>query len=297
MIACNYRAGSAQHSADGIAVSQTSRDRGATWSDPVVVFDRSQLSPPETFITGQVLFAADGSLLALMSVVVTTRPDRDFIGTEEGAAQEARCYKAHSFDDGRTWTEPERLLLNVPHSVSGRSLLLSNGELLINTPYKREDGVKMAAGTFSRDYGQSFDPIVDFHCDPDGVYAYDEAYYTVFDDGEILVLYWTWRPDPASNYRRRPAGIRLWTSHDRGLTFEPDPLQMWDADQERLAGVPVSSLGQTHGASAGDEDHAMESFTFGLPDLSDLGDGTALLTYYATIDGDQHIRACRFAVS
>ncbi len=169
---------------------------------------------------------------------------------------------------------------------------------------------------------------------------------TTFDDGEVLALIFTFKPDrdnpkvlriletlpvhrsvsrdrgrswsapqptniigqltcplavdgqtviAASNYRREPAGIRLWTSHDRGTTFDANPLQMWDAREERVVAAPVSSLVRCDGSDA--DDHRMESFTFGLPDLNDLDDGTYLLTYYSTIDGELHVRACRFSLS
>jgi hypothetical protein len=37
----------------------------------------------------------------------------------------------------------------------------------------------------------------------------------------------------------------------------------------------------------------LKTFTFGTPGLLRFDDGTILLTYYATIDGLIHIRACR----
>ena len=346
LLACAYRAGSKQHSDDGQGVVQTSTDQGQTWSKPAVVFDGRDFDPPESLVSLQIVAAADGSLLVLFPAVVCTAPDKDMMDTEEGMAQERRYYRVRSRDDGRTWTEPERISFGVPRNgLSGRSFRLPSGELFINTPYWPREGVRIGGGCFSSDHGQTFSPIVDFHSMNTADRAYDEAYYTTFDDGEILALYWTWKqdtdnlkilrinetvpvhrsisrdsgrswsdPEPtnlagqltsplaldsttviaASNYRRDPAGIRLWISRDRGVSFDTDPIQLWDAGQERVIATPVSSLAAPQ---VNAEDHRMESFTFGLPDLTDLKDDTCLLTYYATIEENLHIRACRFALT
>jgi hypothetical protein len=345
LLTCAYRAGSAQHGPDGIGVVRTSTDHGRSWSAPVIVFDGRDCDPPESYATSQVLAPCDGSLLVLFCVVVCTHPDHDFLDTEEGYAQELRYYRARSVDDGRTWSSPEPITFSLPQpSLCGRSFVFPDGELFINTKHKTPDGRCAMAGCFSNDHGRTFSPIVEFVTDPDGVVVYDEAYYTTFDDGEVLVLIWTFKSDrdnpnvlriletlpvhrsvsrdrgrtwsapqptniigqltcplavdgrtviAASNHRREPAGILLWTSHDRGTTFEPNPLQMWDAREERVVAAPVSSLVPCDVS----DDHRMESFTFGLPDLNDLDDGTYMLTYYATIDGELHVRACRFSLS
>lgn len=348
LLACAYRSGSRQHSADGIGIVRTSADQGKTWSAPAVYFDCRDQDPPQSLITSQMVAPRDGTLLALCSVTVCTHPDHDFMDTEEGYAQESRCYKARSVDGGSTWSPPQLIeqFKQNQLGLSGRSFVLPDGQLLINRPLLRPDGMHVAAGCFSSDHGETLSSPVTFSYDPTGRLSYDEAYYTVFDDDMLLVLYWTWirdmsnprvmriaetlpvhrsvshdlgrtwsSPQPtqitgqltcplavdsrtmiaANNYRQTPAGIRLWFSHDRGESFDTDHVvQMWDTQQQRMVAEPLSPADVASDAA---QDHEMQSFTFGLPDLNDLGDGTYLLTYYATIDKILHVRACRFELT
>ena len=46
LLVCIYRCGAESHTYDGIPVACTSRDRGKTWSDPVVLCDGRSLNPP-----------------------------------------------------------------------------------------------------------------------------------------------------------------------------------------------------------------------------------------------------------
>ena len=77
LLVCIYRCGAETQTYDGIPVARTSRDRGKTWSDPVVLFDGRSLDPPESVLNPQVVVVPDGSLLALFQAVVATRPDED----------------------------------------------------------------------------------------------------------------------------------------------------------------------------------------------------------------------------
>ena len=347
LIACAYRAGSAQHSSDGLGVVQTSTDNGLNWSPVTVVFDGRNFNPPESLVSPQIIAPHDNSLLTLFPVTAITHPDHDILDTEEGLAQRRHYYKSRSVDGGQSWTEPERLtnISRTKIGLSGRSFVLPGGELFINTPHLNERGQGVVGACFSDDHGRTLSPVVPLFSDPSGEVNYDEAYYTVFDDDQILALYWVWKrdmknlkvmrisetlpvhrsvsndqgrtwtlPQPtgiigqltcplaidsktviaASNYRQKHPGIRLWISHDRGVTFDTDHVvQLWDATRQQVVAEPVSSIGT---GSSEDENHQMESFTFGLPDLNDLGDGTYLLTYYATVERSLHIRACRFTL-
>lgn len=97
----------------------------------------------------------------------------------------------------------------------------------------------------------------------------------------------------ASNYRHTPEGIRLWMSFDEGRRWDSEPpIQMWDLRKSCVLGTPAPAKG----FAAKDENvwEALDRFTFGTPDLLELEDGSILLTYYGTIDGITHVRACRF---
>jgi hypothetical protein len=98
----------------------------------------------------------------------------------------------------------------------------------------------------------------------------------------------------AGNVRTHPAGIRLFRSVDAGATWIGTPIQVWDARQSKVTGVPLA-INRT---SSGDEGvwDALPSFTFGCPELTMLPDGDALLTYYAEVQGVTHVRACRIAI-
>ena len=100
----------------------------------------------------------------------------------------------------------------------------------------------------------------------------------------------------ASNFRQEPEGIRLWLSYDRGVSFaDADPLQMWDASLNKMVGQPVDKMARQVRNEGVWE--AIDRFTFGIPDLVDLADGTILMTYYGTVAGVTHIRSCRFRLS
>ena len=106
----------------------------------------------------------------------------------------------------------------------------------------------------------------------------------VLDDETVLAT---------GNSRQNPEGIRLWISHDGGATFADEPpVQMWDSRAERIVVEPVQP--QAAEAESKGVWEALKTFSFGLPDLAALGNGSFLLTYYATVRNIIHVRACRF---
>ena len=344
LILCVYRAGSQSHSYDGVTCAQTSSDQGRTWSQPVVLFDRRHTTPAESLVQPVALAPRDGLLLALTPTVVAGSTCAHPLVSEAGLQFERRCYKCHSVDDGRTWSQPELLTHLAGLSLAGKSCVLPDGHLFINAARTEPVGLRMNMACFSSDHGRTIGPPVELFQDPQWRWAYDEANYTTFPDGTMLGLYWTWRVnDPqsmkisesapvhrsvssdlgrtwalpaatnlvgqisspaalddrtvlvASNYRYKPPGIRLWISHDRGQSFNPDRvLQMWDPQAGRITAraqetaPPPTDQGTTN---------AFEAFTFGLPELHRLADATLLMTYWCTCQGDVQVRACRFRLA
>ncbi len=337
LILCAYRCGKTKHSYDGKLLVQISADKAETWSDPLVVYDGTGLDPPQSLVSFQALAASDGSLLAVFDTVIVTEPD-SYLFSDQGRKQQRRSYKIHSYDGGQRWTDPENLVhFNADqHGIVGKSFVLPDGRIFINSGCRRPEGLHVITGSFSSDNGRTISAPIDTVWDPTGKLLYDDPYYTVFPDGQVVGLFWThrrdteetiavrrcvsddggrvWtRPQPigdlgqisvplavneqtmvvASNFRQEPQGVRLWISHDRGLSFDSQrPFQMWDAQAKSLIAQPIDpepKAVQNQGVW-----DALATFTFGTPDLLDLGDGTIVLTYYATIDAIIHIRACRF---
>jgi hypothetical protein len=99
----------------------------------------------------------------------------------------------------------------------------------------------------------------------------------------------------ASNQRTPPAGIMLWISRDHGRSWEPDPVMVWDEGAGRISARPVR-LGESS-SSQGGVWEALQTFTFGTPDLVRVADDRILMTYYATRDDVAHVRACCLAVN
>ena len=336
---CAYRHGASKHSYDGKLVGQISADAGQTWSDPITLFDGTGRQPPESLVSFHILAAADGSLLAIFAVVLATEPDA-YLFTDRGRRQQRRIYKTRSRDGGRTWSPPRHVAQfdERQNGIVGKSLVLPDGEIFINSSCRRPEGNCAMTGCFSSDHGQTLGPMVDTVQDPQGKLNYDDPYYAVFPDGEIVGLFWTFdrqseetiavhrctsrdsgrtwsAPQPvgmlgqisvplvlddrrllaACNFRQEPDGLRLWMSEDRGVTFDRHlPVQMWDAASRRLVAEPIQPNARaTRNEGVWD---ALEKFSFGTPDLLDLGDGTILLSFYATAGGVIHVRTCRFKV-
>jgi len=96
-----------------------------------------------------------------------------------------------------------------------------------------------------------------------------------------------------SNSRCQPAGIRLWASSTGGENWNKDQyIQMWDPGDERIK-AKKQKINDENINETGVWDE-LQRFSFGTPDLVLLKDGTILMSYYATIKGITHIRACRF---
>jgi hypothetical protein len=102
----------------------------------------------------------------------------------------------------------------------------------------------------------------------------------------------------AGNVRMPPAGRHLWFSSDTGKTWNTDsPVQMWDAREEKIKGT-LLKIGDKSAKSAPKKIwNALPRFTFGTPYLVPLKNNMILLTYYATLRGITHVRACWFEVN
>ena len=119
--------------------------------------------------------------------------------------------------------------------------------------------------------------------------------------GALLASFGSIEGLPPNTYPFGPGGERyplrffLTRSDDGGETWAVDqPIQLWDAEAGHMNGQPVTipPLADVE-ERVWDE---LQRFSFGTPDLVLLRDGTVLLTYYATLQGVIHVRACGLRV-
>ena len=135
----------------------------------------------------------------------------------------------------------------------------------------------------SHDHGRTWSPPA-----PTGIAAQVTAVGALDDD--LLI--------GAGNVREPPEGIRLWLGDVAGREWRTDePVAMWDQSTQRMLGAPLASAAEEHDSGPQALWDALPGYTFGTPDLVALGESRFLLTYYATIRGITHVRACVFRVT
>lgn len=100
-----------------------------------------------------------------------------------------------------------------------------------------------------------------------------------------------------SNVRTKPEGSYLWLSSDAGASWKTDcAIQMWDPAAERVQCIPLRQAHHKRQIEKVGLWNSLPGFTFGTPELLRLSDLEFLLTYYATVRGISHVRACRFRI-
>jgi hypothetical protein len=196
-IACLYRQGAGKHSQDGILVLQTSSDQGVSWSQPQIVFDGRYLQPRITVVSGGICQTDMGTLLATFSLVEDLDPDV-YMFSEEGMALKWQICASRSEDEGRTWTHPviiDTSSFTSLAAIATKPLFLSNGEIFIPVEVQTSFGPNGTAATFSKDDGQTFEPLINCAADPNGKLNLCDARFTILNDGRLLMLLWTFLQD------------------------------------------------------------------------------------------------------
>lgn len=245
-----------------------SDDGGATWSTP----QQPDLHPlGRVGVTGPPFVAANGAVCVPIECRIPS-----------GVNATALII---SYDDGRTFSPPlmvagdETGQLNL---CDARFDLLPDGRIvaLLWTFLQENERTIEVHRTFSADHGLTWS-------NPEALgFVGQITAPLVLSAGRVLA---------ASNYRHPPLGSLLWHSDDGGVTWAVDqPIQLWDAEAGHMNGQPVTipPLADVE-ERVWDE---LQRFSFGTPDLVRLADGTVLLTYYATLQGVIHVRACGLRV-
>ena len=203
--------------------------------------------------------------------------------TEQGAQGTAIV---RSGDDGRTFSAPTTVAADPAGELSlcdGRATVLPDGRILVVLWTFRRDGEETLSihTTWSADDGDTWTPPA-----PIGLVGQVTAPLALSSGGVLA----------ASNVRTPPEGIHLWYSSDGGGRWDTEQrILMWDERETRIAAAPVPA--GSAAASGDDVWEALQGFTFGTPALVSAQDDSLVLTYYATLNGVIHIRACRFSLT
>ena len=190
-----------------------------------------------------------------------------------------------SGDDGETFGDPVVVAEDPLGKLSlcdARATVLPDERILVLLwTFRQEDEQTIEVHrTFSPDHGRTWTT-------PQSIGMVGQITPPLaLPSGEVIAL---------SNVRIPPEGIQLWHSPDGGENWDSERrVQMWDLAEGRMLGKEVGPAQPAgSGAPVWDE---LQRFSFGTPDLGRLGDGTILMTYYATVDSIIHVRACRFSI-
>ncbi len=193
---CIYRQGKEKHSLDGVLIAQRSTDGGAKWSEEIIIYDGMSKNEPESVLGNcyALCQTTDGTILALFATVEAKKPDV-YILSEEGRKLRQQLYTVRSKDGGETWSIPEpHNLAGAPRNIyiSGRPLLLPNGDLFIPMEATVELGQEIILASISSDGGLTFSPVITCAEDETGKFSYGDPGCTLLPNGRIIMLIWTW---------------------------------------------------------------------------------------------------------
>jgi len=253
-----------------------SRDDGATWGEaaprilPHVPRDHYIGTRPMLLACGEWLLAIEATVDGNEIALVSTSPDG---GQSWRPAWECAADPRLSFGDPR-----------LTRLADGRILMF------LWTWVTQTEETMPVHCCLSGDEGRAWSPPTST-----GIPAQLTSPFAV-ENGMVLAV---------GNVRKGQQGIRLWASRDAERWDGGSSIELWSAHEERITGKRLTAAG----AITGEPDRIWDnlpSFSFGTPDIVPLGavpvntvplgGGQLLMTYYATIGGILHVRACRFGV-
>ena len=244
-----------------------SDDGGRSWSPPAAVM----IEPFGKFaMPGQIIALPDGTLIATGE------------GSGDGVVVAEDKYAAlitRSADGGRSWDPVVTAHVSEnPYYFDMNITQLRGGQLLAaywTHDRRTEQGLNVHMAQ-SPDCGCTWtDPT-------DALFWGQRTEVLQLASGRVLA---------ATNYRRRPLGIRILLSDIDTATFDQsEHLEIWGIEPAQVHSAPVPARQQDVVEGVLDAHH---HFTFGFPAITQLSDGTVVVVFYVTEESVTYVRCSR----
>lgn len=196
-----------------------SKDRGRTWKMEGPIFKNPVFNRigPCSFKPSVL---KDGTIIAIGYGFCRDNPEV-FVNPETGGLPEGLNLISFSRDEGKTWSEPEKIPLSRPETLetSGACIQLANGEIIATgATFPMFDGRRPSGrvGVLlrSKDNGRSWDDRTLFYRSADGnVIAY-ETRSCQMQDGRVIVILWL-----LDEVKGKNLSNHIVVSHDNGYTW------------------------------------------------------------------------------
>jgi len=303
------------------AMTCFSYDGGKTWTEPVEIFAPPVVDGNNTTLrTIYYLEVAPGNLLVVANAVDATLEDLPYYNEETEGLKYTYIVISHSADNGKTWTQPQRLQVqtfyDLPLPLTGAPFLTKDGrvgiQFEVNKPYyETEYWVHHSAAVYSEDGGYTWGDEVVITDNP-RIYYWDQRISTVAD-GRVMDIFWTFDRDKGDYIN-----IHLTQSSDGGRSFGPltdtglvgQPGNVIDGKEGQLLAIyinrdaaPVIRLAEStdggktwadaltvydfgtntknkQNAGMNDVWSEMGAFNVGHPFVMNMGDGTLMAYFY-----------------
>lgn len=205
----------------GVCVS---KDGGKSWSDIAEWFTPPIVDGKST--TLRILYfieEKEDHLIAVMNAVDATLQELPYYNEETEGLKETYIMIAHSYDQGKTWTAPERLQVksfyNIPLPLTGAPFKTQDGRIGIQFEvnkhyYETEYWVHHSCAVYSADGGYTWGDEVVITDNPD-IYYWDQR-INVLNDGTVSNIFWTF-----DRKKGDYINIHYCESHDGGRSFGP----------------------------------------------------------------------------
>lgn len=328
---CSFRAAPTKAGMKGQRTLLTwSDDHGKSWHEPIEPFKPTTVEGKPGLIRAAALAALDADcVVASLYWVDHSDPSLPFFNEETEGLLDSRIFLSMSQDAGETWSTP-RLVdtspFHIPTPITGPVLELPTGEWAcqfeLNKHYYDPEPWRHASVLmFSSDAGRTWPRHAVVTQDPANRIFYWDQRPSVFPDGRIFDVFWTFDRQAAVYLNihateSQDAG-RTWAPlWDTGVPGQPGPVftlrdgtlampymdrtsapkvkvrrstdggRTWPAGGEVTlhdAGLPSQTWDKSTMQDAWAE---MAKFSVGLPATAPTADGGALIVYYAGPETD-----------